>query len=94
MRWQIGGVDEGEAGGYLYELLHAYGLCAVNSFYDSGPTFFRSDGAAAKDDYICIPQSLLPKVEWCEVLRPIGKRLQIIKDDKPRDHLPLGVGVA
>ena len=60
---------ENDNGRRFREFLLRFQLCAVNSFYDAGPTWFHSGkGSAAEGlrlDYVVVPLSLLHRCRSC-----------------------------
>ena len=53
-------------------------MCAVNTFYDVGPTWYgwTFEGLSSRIDYICLPQSLRVHVKSCRILQQCGDALQ------------------
>ena len=73
----------------LRELLSDHYMAATNTFYPAGDTYFGQFGNSSRIDYVCIPQSMLDRVDRCSVLYAAGKRLQIIPAAGKRDHMPV-----
>ena len=43
-------------------------MCAVNTFFDAGPTFYR-ENAATRPDYVCVPRSFLVLMDYMIAFR-------------------------
>ena len=82
---------EAYVGTKFRELLELEQLAAVNTFGRPGAkgTYFSEGGSSSRIDFLVIPQSLLGSVRTCRVLEKEAKRLQLIRDSKPRDHRPI-----
>ena len=68
-------------------------MCAVNTFYDVGPTWYgwTFEGLSSRIDYICLPQSLRAHVKPCRRLQQCGVALQNMVRPGRCDHRPLQV---
>eukprot|EP00972_Heterocapsa_arctica_P048336 7128125-Heterocapsa_arctica.AAC.1 len=66
-------------------------MAAVNTFGRAGGmgTYFAEGGKSSRIDYIVIPQALLGCVDMCRTIPREAKKLQLIRDNKPRDHRPI-----
>jgi hypothetical protein len=79
-------------GGKLRELLDEHHMAAINTFFPAGDTYYGQFGNNSRIDYVCLPQTMLARVESCKVLFSAGKRLQPIPAAGKRDHMPLQCG--
>ena len=66
-------------------------MALVNPFFDAGMTYYaiRKQAHASRQDYVAVPQRLLPRISSCYVCENQGAMLQLLADSKPRDHQPL-----
>jgi len=64
----FGADGENKCGQAVHEWLDLVGLVAINTFYDCGNTFEGSAGSS-QIDYMCVPSSALPLVEWTKTWR-------------------------
>eukprot|EP00959_Pyramimonas_sp_CCMP1952_P133677 2795317-Pyramimonas_sp.AAC.1 len=54
-------------------------------------TFFGSDGASSRIDYVVVvfyPKAMQHLVRGCYPLKGLGAKLQAVRGQSPRDHLP------
>ena len=79
-------------GGKLRELLDEHHMAAINTFFPAGATYYGQFGNNSRIDYVCLPRTMLARVESCKVLFSVGKRLQLIPAAGKRDHMPLQCG--
>ena len=64
-------------------------LFAVNTFFPAGDTYYGCFARNGRIDYVCLPQTMRPRVRQCCVLHAAGDRLQIIPSPGKREHRPL-----
>ena len=77
-------------GAKLSQFLQTQFMCAINTFYDCGPTFFGIvAGCTSRIDYICLPQSLCSPVVRCCIWHAAGDELQLVAAPGRRDHRPV-----
>ena len=77
-------------GSLLYDFLHHHFLSAINTYFDTGPTFFHCRGrGASRIDYIISTSAVRNSCSKCEVWMHTGAQLQLINTAMPRDHMPL-----
>ena len=79
-------------GGKLRELLDEHHMAAIDTFFPAGDTYYGQFGNNSRIDYVCLPRTMLARVESCKVLFSAGKRLQLIPAAGKRDHMPLQCG--
>jgi len=79
-------------GGKLRELLDEHHMAAIDTFSPAGDTYYGQFGNNSRIDYVCLPRTMLARVESCKVLFSAGKRLQLIPAAGKRDHMPLQCG--
>eukprot|EP00959_Pyramimonas_sp_CCMP1952_P379843 7957128-Pyramimonas_sp.AAC.1 len=70
-------------------MLDAHGLCLASTFWNAGPTYYGAEGQATRPDYLVVPQGLLQNLQTCCSWWKAAKAVQQIKDNVPRDHVPL-----
>eukprot|EP00972_Heterocapsa_arctica_P067187 9915122-Heterocapsa_arctica.AAC.1 len=75
-------------------MLEELGMCAVNTFYNSGPTFWSHQFATtSRIDFICVPKAFLNSgrvlAVWVDIDK--GDRSQLIRSSLRADHRPLGI---
>eukprot|EP00959_Pyramimonas_sp_CCMP1952_P361607 7573197-Pyramimonas_sp.AAC.1 len=71
------------------ELIVPQDFIYVGSFYlQAGLTDFGLDGATGTVDHILTPMCLLDRVRGCLIPWKAARRLQLIPDARPRDHVP------
>ncbi len=63
-------------------------LTMANTHFESTPTYYGVHGTS-RIDYILIPLGMMSRVSRCSVNFNLGKRLQHIASQQPRDHYPL-----
>ena len=79
----------GTAATFLYELLRAFDLCAINTFFDNPVTFYgMTPGSKSRIDFLCIPCPLFSAMHKCDLGYAQARKLQLIKDKRERDHIP------
>ena len=78
-------------GTMFLEFLQHHRMCAANTFYPVGPTFFGPPPYCSKTrvDYIAIPQSRVRAIKSCAIPWPQAERLQTIMAPGIRDHVPV-----
>lgn len=76
-------------GDQLIECCRRHGLVATSTYATRAPTYYSAKGGRSTIDHVlaCAPmyRCMLRGAVW----RRAGRRLHIIRDEKPRDHLPL-----
>ena len=92
----IGSCDvalESYNGSLLHLCLLDHHLFAVNTFYETGPTWYgwTQEGLSSRIDYICLPCSLRCSVKSCRILQQAGDALQNMARPGRCDHRPLQV---
>eukprot|EP00959_Pyramimonas_sp_CCMP1952_P019838 419044-Pyramimonas_sp.AAC.1 len=58
-------------------------------FLEGCPTYYGAEGQATRPDYLVVPQGLLQNLQTCGIWWEAAKAVQQIKDNMPRDHVPL-----
>ena len=78
-------------GAKFRELMEIEKLAAVSIFGPAGEmgTYFAEWGAVSRIDFLVMPQGLLGNAVTCRTLPKEAKKLQLIRDSKPRDHRPI-----
>lgn len=79
------------AGEQMAQVMRTHHLIAYNTMVECGHTYFGPRGEGKTLDYIMGPAATRHTMRRCTTLARSARRLQIIPDTKPRDHLPLQV---
>ncbi|CAK0858501.1 unnamed protein product [Prorocentrum cordatum] len=80
----------GIAGHLMYNTMESLDMARVNTDYPSaGPTYYGPRQDTGTLDIGIIASSLLEGIKTCTVAWKRGRKLQLISDAQPRDHLPL-----
>ena len=79
-----GAARQNENGKEVQVFLEEAELCALNTYYATGHTFFGCNGSSLID-YIFMPKSGMGLVDWVTIWRKSSKKLQAIPAIK--DHL-------
>ena len=83
------------AGASMRELMEKHHMIAANAMEEVTPIYH---GAAPREghkehssmiDFVFVPNGLAPLLQKSTILRRAGRRLQLIPDSKPRDHIPI-----
>jgi len=76
---------EHSAAAAFREVLETHGMCVINTYYRTAPTYY-GETQATYIDHVAVPLSLIPWVHECRCLRRSLRRLQLIKTKAPRDR--------
>ena len=79
---------EGYATTRLRCVLEAYGMRLLNTYIDSGHTFYNIKGDGKTFDYFAVPFTCIAQCSLNNMLTA-ARRLQLVPDFKRRDHIPL-----
>lgn len=83
-----------EGAGHAFRiLLERHFLYAANTVGSADHTWYGVHSSSLVD-YICLPVGLKDSVQSVGVLRRAARRLQIIPDQRHRDHLPVALSLA
>ncbi|CAE8722639.1 unnamed protein product, partial [Polarella glacialis] len=82
---------ENNNGYHFRTLLDHFQLYAPSTYNRAaaGPTFWAASGQGSRVDYFAIPWSLRHQLHSIQIWRRAGRRLQMIRTARPRDHCPL-----
>ena len=73
----------------LRRLLRDLGLCAINTFYDAGPTYWSTRRTGKRIDFIIVPVDWKPDCKACNTLKWTGRQLQLANTMMNWDHWPI-----
>jgi len=77
-------------GKLLRETLALLEFMLVNTFLDLGPTLYGPvAGRFSRCDYIATHQSANARIRTCRLWEHSARKLQLIRDWRPRDHIPI-----
>ena len=88
----IGNIDPGDeefAATKLRRFLRDVGMCAVNTFYDAGPTFWSTRQTGKRIEVILVPVDWMEDCESCTTLKWTGRQLQLAHTLRNWDHWPI-----
>ena len=77
----------------MKKLMDQYQICAVNTFFPVGSTWFDGIGGSSRIDFIWMAAEKLPSVSSCNLLEAKGHLLQMAHMDAMHDHRPLQVSI-
>jgi len=76
--------------GLIRQLCKETGLAVWDSFYQTGPTFWKVTGAGGtKVDHILGPADVMSTLQGMTIFKTSGRRLQLANRLRPWDHWPL-----
>ena len=84
---QFGAGKQGAAADMLVDFMNKWELKALNTMVPAGSTYFGSNGAESRIDFIVTNMHVEPMA--CSTLAGLGKKVQLIPTRAPRDHRPL-----
>lgn len=74
----------------IADFLAKNSFAIVNTFNGpGGPTYWNWTGTASRIDYLAVPTSELPSVQYCNTWKRTGFQLQLAQVPELRDHMPL-----
>ena len=85
--------QKGYAAKLMRAVLRLHGLCLLNTFENSGPTYWGPrQGTNSRIDFVAAPLDFKNCAKQCRVLERSGQRLQLTQCTPPMpfDHWPLG----
>jgi len=83
-------IYQGHVASQLLDICYQHYLMVATTFYRIEPTFYGSvPSAESNPDHIMLPQSCKDDIESLLVYKTSGRKLQLIPDNRPRDHYPL-----
>ena len=80
-------------GDLLSSILETHALSATSTHWTKAPTFHGNRGSRSTIDHIITCQPTRHATTKCSVWYRAGRRLQVIKDELPRDHLPVVIEI-
>jgi len=85
--------QENLAGTLLRGMMRDSGLCAADTFFNGGATYWTTKGRGKHLDHIYMPLDLIDHTQQCLVWAKSGWRMQLATTSRRWDHWPLVMSI-